>query len=308
MWFSWTMKYVVVGGSGWVAQTTIAKLLDTQFCLPENLVVYGSHARYGSTIDGHNFRIHDWKPKKEEFSINTLVPTAFITLDKYLKYGEEKFLSLNKELIEHVRRYIALNAPQCCILFSSGIVSLPKIDEKISKPHSIYQALKREEEESIKAQCAQTGTKLVICRLFNASGRYIQNVKHYAISNLILQALKYGKITLDSKAPVWRRYVDLGQVIELCIMVSNKKEMYVFETGGVRIELRDLAKTVALHLDATFNDKYEIERGEDSYHSQSHEFEEMAFRLGVKLLNIQEQISETAVGVKYAMAMDIDRW
>jgi nucleoside-diphosphate-sugar epimerase len=292
------MKHVVVGGDGWVARTAISHLVKNTQIPQENIEVYGSFERDSLPIDNIVFRINEWSPKVEIAPVSLFVPTAFLTIEAFSKYSELDFISINRDLIDKAKRYIKLNSPKRCILFSSGIVSIPMISSRESKPSAIYQALKQEEEEELRFQCESSGTKLLVCRLYNASGRYIKSIKTYAIANFIFQGVTEGRIKLSNPGRVWRRYADLGQVFEVCLNMPFEDSFNLIESGGEKIELHDLAQKIALHLKVEFQSNLREEIVEDHYYSATKEFEAAALSQGLKLMDLSEQIAETRIGVE----------
>lgn len=292
------MKHVVVGGDGWVARTAIAHLIKNAEIPPENIEVYGSFERDSMPIDKRILRIKEWNPKVETVPVWLFVPTAFQTLEAFSKYGESDFIAVNRDLIDKAKRYIKLNSPKHCILFSSGIVSMPLISSSEANAHSVYQALKLEEEQELRSQCEMSGTKLLICRLFNASGRYIKSVENYAIANFIYQAITKGRIQLHNPGRVWRRYADLGQTFEVCLNMSSQESFKLIESGGEKVELHDLAQRVALNMNVEFFSNLKDGFEEHHYYSATNEFEAVAFSQGIKLMDLSEQIAQTRIGVE----------
>ena len=292
------MKYVVVGGDGWVARTAIAHLVEYEQIPLERIEVYGSFERDSEPIGKRVFRISKWNPKVEKLPVSLFVPTAFLTPGMFSKYGESDFISGNRDLIDKAKRYIMLNSPKRCILFSSGIVSLPMISSRGPNAHSVYQALKREEEEELRLQCERSGTKLLVCRLFNASGRYIKSVENYAIANFIYQGINEGRIQLHNPGRVWRRYADLRQIFEVCLNMPSKDSFNLIESGGEKVELHDLAQRIALNLKVEFQSNLIEEFEEHHYYSATNEFEAAALSHDIELMDLSEQIAQTRIGIE----------
>lgn len=151
----------------------------------------------------------------------------------YSEFGEMKFRNRNLDLISRACKYIELNAPEKCILFSSGVVSLPSDQFDRKSPKAVYRDLKREEESRVIEACRNAKTKLIICRLFNASGRYINKPNAYALSNFLYQGIFSGKISIESPQRIWRRYSDLGQIIEVSDRLAIEQEYVCFDSGGI---------------------------------------------------------------------------
>ena len=292
------MAVVVIGGEGWVSRTAVAYYFERAEKTLTDICVYGSFSRFSRPISGVTHPIKIWIPQEESFRVETFIPAAFLTIDKFLKYGETEYRKRNLDLISNAYKYIEMNKPEKCILFSSGIVSLPPNQIEPKSPKAAYRDLKIEEEERLIEACENSNTNLIICRLFNSSGRYISNPRSYALSNFIYQGILTGKITVDSPHQTWRRYSDLGQIIEVCDRLLIEKSYKSFESGGIVVELHKLAQHIASFLNIQFHEKSVNNEIVDSYLSKSGEFESMAEILGVKLFGIEDQIRNTQLGVE----------
>jgi hypothetical protein len=161
-----------------------------------------------------------------------------------------------------------------------------------------YRKLKILEEIKVKDICDKVGSRLIVCRLFSASGKFIKDPDHYALSNFILQGLTHRRIVVSSQYAVWRRYADLGQIFELSANLADTHDFFVFESGGVLMELHDLSARVASLLGLEVPEQHLDQNHHDSYFSKSSLFEELAQSMDLKLLSIDDQISETRKGVE----------
>ena len=298
MWLSSIMKSVIVGGSGWVAKTATAHFFKKDFKRIDDVIIYGSKERLSDHFGEFQYPIKKWQVKRESFEVETFVPAAFLTLTQNSKYDEHFFNSYNLELIEKACQYIEQNSPKKCILFSSGITTLPEEMFSESLQKLSYRKLKILEEIKVKDICDKVGSRLIVCRLFSASGKFIKDPDHYALSNFILQGLTHRRIVVSSQYAVWRRYADLGQIFELSANLADTHDFFVFESGGVLMELHDLSARVASLLGLEVPEQHLDQNHHDSYFSKSSLFEELAQSMDLKLLSIDDQISETRKGVE----------
>ncbi len=292
------MKTVVVGGNGWVSRTAISHYLEIESRRSDQVIVYGSKARLSKPISNVCYPIEIWSPKKESFQVETFVPAAFLTLDKFAGITPQQYHYQNTQLIEKACEYIKLNSPNKCILFSSGITLIPENQVRHSDSKVMYRNLKLEEESRIRDVCRKSGTSLVVCRLFNASGRFVTNHEQFALANFLYQGLTQGKVEVRNPSLVWRRYADLSQVFEICDLLVNEHEYISFESGGVLVELHELAHRVSEFLGVPFLGDSVNQDSVECYFSKSSFFEELAVKEGVNLLNLEGQIGETKKGIE----------
>jgi nucleoside-diphosphate-sugar epimerase len=284
------MKDVIFGGTGWAASSAI-KLLQEKFNGNLNTMeVYGSRARKQILESGHLLNIKHLGSLEDKAKVRYFLPFSFLTVDKFIGFGEEQFRSVNNKLIQHSIDFIARNEPKYCILLSSGIVYSDLSITSRPLSYQVYKELKIQEEESLKSQCKKSGTRLVLCRLFSASGREIQSVKRYAISDLAYQGLIHRKITVTNPRKVLRKYIDMGQLLEICLLaVQEDVELLEFDSTGELVELHDLAALIAQELNLPQTDKY---------FSESRDSETLGLKFGISLFPIEKQVKETIVGVK----------
>lgn len=293
------MKDVIFGGTGWAASSAI-KLLQEKFNGNLNTMeVYGSRARKQILESGHLLNIKHLGSLEDKAKVRYFLPFSFLTVDKFIGFGEEQFRSVNNKLIQHSIDFIARNEPKYCILFSSGIVYSDLSITSRPLSYQVYKELKIQEEESLKSQCKKSGTRLVLCRLFSASGREIQSVKRYAISDLAYQGLVHRKITVTNPRKVLRKYIDMGQLLEICLLaVQEDVELLEFDSTGELVELHDLAALIAQELNLPQTEFFALEGDIDKYFSESRDSETLGLKFGISLFPIEKQVKETIVGVK----------
>lgn len=292
---------VIVGASGWATRAAEFVLTEKLSLESDLLKFYGSHPR-AEEINCKKYNVKEWVPQKLKAPTSLFLPLGFLTVDKYLKWGRQEFEDRNRQLIQKSVEFIKLNEPERCILISSGIVD-KTLDLSPRKPSYLsYAKLKSEEEDQISRICQETKTKIVICRLFSASGRHIVDPNRYALGNFVVQGILTGKIEVKSNGFVLRRYFDMGQLIEICIKASEKEGLTRFDSGGELIEVTELAEKVAHHLGSKVSARMEEPKYlMDSYFSKSSMMEDFAEELQIRPFSISKQIEETIIGVKFQL-------
>lgn len=288
---------VIVGASGWATRAAEFVLTEKLFLKSDLLKFYGSYSRT-EEINFKKYNVEEWVPQELKAPTSLFLPLGFLTVDKYFKWGPQEFEARNRQLIHKSVEFIKFNEPERCILISSGIVD-KTLDLSPRNPSYLsYAKLKSEEEEQISRICQEMKTKLVICRLFSASGRHIVDPNRYAVGNFVLQGLLTGKIKVKSEGSVLRRYVDMGQLIEICIKAAKEKGLTRFDSGGELIEITELAEMVAHHLGVKVSERMEEPKySMDSYFSKSSVMEDLAKESQIQPFSISEQIQETIIGV-----------
>lgn len=181
-----------------------------------------------------------------------LLHFAFLGKERTADLAPAAFAAANNAVLADVLR-IADGACDLRVIFtSSGAVYrrdrtlLSDIDE------SPYGWCKVSHEARLTAWCGARSVPLVMPRVFNIGGPFINKVESYALSSFILSARRTGTIGINAARPTWRSFVHvdelLGAVCDAALGQSPERP-FVFDTAGVRaVEMAELADTVARSL------------------------------------------------------------
>ena len=114
-----------------------------------------------------------------------------------------------------------------------------------------YNDLKREQEQIARAWAAKTGVPLLIPRIFNVGGPYMNHVERYALGDMIRQARSTGRISIQARRPVLRSYVHVLELARVILDLSLDDDTAItFDTAGPQVvEMADLAAAVGRALD-----------------------------------------------------------
>lgn len=299
------MKYIISGAAGWMGRATLHVLINQLGVEPSLIVGIGTKRSEIELKDGKSIPVKRWSDLPEKQSdLDIFFHYAFITRDKLNQISLNNYIRENKkitaEAIDLIRKY----KPKHVVSVSSGAVysgfgSTTMVDDLFNNP---YGTLKLEEEKALLSVTEEYGSSLTVARLWNLSGEDIQNVYPFALSNFILDALNYSKITIRSESLVFRRYVDARQLAILLYHLAQQNRTIIFDTGGPLIELRDLAKEIANQIG-----KIEIiapqtrhDLDPDRYYSESYIFELLCSEiLNTEPLGMSDQVQATIAGLKF---------
>jgi nucleoside-diphosphate-sugar epimerase len=190
--------------------------------------------------------------------------------------------------------------PKKIILISSGVVSKYLED---NGPLDPYTRIKLLEEKLFNEFSQETNSKLIILRLWGATGALMTEPLKYAIGNLIHQAETTNQIIINSKAEVFRRYTDATQIFEVLIRAIQIDYCRTLNSGGVMVEIGSLAQHISEYYGKPLEIVRNLESGRepDFYVPTDSEFDELANSVGVTLLSLEDQIALTAKSVRQAM-------
>jgi UDP-glucuronate decarboxylase len=296
------MKVLITGATGWLGHASLQAIKKV---LPEvkseDLDLYASRERTHSDPSFDKVKINEFESSKHTpKNIDLFISLALKTRDYVLKMDKEDYLAGNKVLIEkHIELLKATN-PKKIILISSGVVS--KYLEG-SGPLDPYTEIKLLEEKLFNEFVKQTNSKLIILRLWGATGELMTEPLKYAIGDLIYQAETTNQIIINSKKEVFRRYADATQIFEVLIRALQNDYCGTLNSGGVTVEIGSLAQLIAKNYRKSLKIMRNLEIGSkpDLYVPTDSEFDNLAKSVGVSLLSLGDQIALTTKSVRHAI-------
>jgi len=289
-----SVSCVISGAQGWLGKEA-AKIL------------------FGLGVKLHDLQLITSKPDEMNLGDKIIKTSSFSTMHKKLSpelyfdfafigkskigfLGKSEYIKKNHEIIKSSANLISELRPKSVILTSSGAVyHADQVDNMGNE--IVYSRLKMEQEKIITDACHNSGSNLTIVRVFNLSGSGIYSRREYALSEFIENALSNKTIIIASDFRVYRRYCDIEQLIKLLIKLGLNKSNKIFDSGGVKIELRELAERIKLITDSKseiLSKEIDINKLDDLYFSNSTEYESLVLHnLNETPNNLGRQLSKT---------------
>jgi nucleoside-diphosphate-sugar epimerase len=283
----------VTGATGWLGKELINILTNLNI---ENL-----------ELDLISSTEREIEVNKKRFNTNIFTKTrlietdiyfdfAFLTREKILTLGKDRYVEMNKSIINNSIDLIKRKHPKTVILASSGAVYGQGFNN-FKDDNKLYSELKLMQEEKIGAACSDIGVNLIISRIFNLSGNGINKINTFVIADFISRAFQNQKVQIKSNYLVYRRYCDISQLLNLLLKLHEINFTGIIDSGGIKIELRDLARTIIKQLrsnsEIDFSDIGK-DSSPDEYFSKSNLYDELLVKcLNEKPLLISEQIANT---------------
>lgn len=158
----------------------------------------------------------------------------------------ERRRSLNDGLLQAAFRLAEAAEVRRFVSASSGAVH----QRSGSPEQQAYAALKRDHEAVARDWAGRTRTPLLLPRIFNLGGPYMNHARRYALGDLIAQARAGGPIRIGASRPVIRSYVHVLEFAEVVLdQALAEAEEVLFETAGTEeVEMAGLARAVAAAL------------------------------------------------------------
>ena len=289
-------NYVVTGANGWLGSATLAMLrqaLGDEF--DARVTALGS--RHAHPVQA----LMQWQPPQGQALI--VFHYAFLTKDKVGGLSTDEYSERNAAISSKVRGWIDAGQVRGVVLPSSGAVYDHLLHKNRDPAAGLYGRLKYQDELDFVNTCAAHDTSLIIPRVFNLSGPYINKFDSYALASFIQQVLLDKPITIQAQKPVIRSYYFIGDLIELCVKLLLNQVTpgrVCFDTAsGEIVELGELAQRVTSVLveytpQAVVRLPIQDDAVADRYVGNREQISALEKSLGMQLRSLDQQITLTA--------------
>jgi nucleoside-diphosphate-sugar epimerase len=236
----------ITGASGWIGRAMAHAVLEANGSGP--LRLFGSRA--GSVdVAGRTLPLEALKGAPplgdgEWIVLHLAVAGADRVTDP------EALRALNDGLLADVFTLMAGARVRRFVSASSGAVH--QLGQGSSEKQA-YAALKHSHEQAARSWARRTNRPLLIPRIFNVGGPYMNYPDRYALGDFVRQALDGGMIQIGATRPVIRSYVhvlELAQVV-FDLALSDTDDIVVETEGAQAVEMEDLAQAVGRALGLT---------------------------------------------------------
>jgi nucleoside-diphosphate-sugar epimerase len=293
-------RVVVVGAGGWLGLATLEMLhglLGPDF--RRRVACFGSGARTLSLRGGVDV---DQQPLAALARLppepSLVLHLAFLTQEKAKAMPEDAYVAANRAISNEVLGALDPIGAQGVFVASSGAVySVGQPGAERSK--QLYGSLKREDEDRFAAWGVDRGAHVVIARVFNVSGPYINKRSSYALACFIADALAGRPIAIRAARPVYRSYVAISELMSVVAgaLTGPAAEPIVFDTAGDDVyEMAQIAQVVGnvLHHGRGI-DRPALQDGDiDSYVGDGSTYARLRRLNRVTPIGFAEQVRETA--------------
>ena len=293
------LKTIITGGTGWLGKELTRILIDDYNYLPANLALISSNK---NRIIVNKKIIHSktFKDFNSTSFVDTYYDFAFLTREKIHLIGPKKYKEINEKIISNSVKLVNKLKPKNVVLASSGAVY--KIGKNWRETSNfLYSDLKILHENKLREICAKTNSNLIIARIFNLSGTGIIDSNRFAISQLVESALHNSEILIKSNYLVTRKYCDISQLLNMLVAAVRHNHNDIFDTSGVKIELRELSKKIVKELNSfskIISPEISSKLVPDDYFSRSKKYDRLLMEfLGEKTISIEDQILKTKNGL-----------
>jgi UDP-glucuronate decarboxylase len=297
-------RVVITGASGWLGRYALDYLLsDCRRNDLSDIVCFGS--KKSEIFLSNGLKINQFpiqEIEKLDKSPTVLLHFAFLTKDKVQGLSLSDYFSENQKIDNHVLSSLDKIGVESMSLSSSGAIYPYLSNRNISDP---YGYLKIKQEEAYTNWANEHSKKLIIPRIFNLSGKYINKTYHYAIASMIIDAICKNEIHIKSSKLVYRSYAAVENLIELLfcqLFDENLSGVCSYDVCGHEVlELGDLAKQILVTLDITSASIFRgnIVKDEKDYYAGSNlEFSNYLAHYKIDEYSLVQQINNSAAYLK----------
>jgi nucleoside-diphosphate-sugar epimerase len=284
-------RVVVTGASGWLGRTMV-HILESHGA---EYLLLGSSSRWENFSSGPK-RVHKFtKELVRDFSPTLVTDFAFLTRETISNYSLSDYTMINRALIKEAIWMLSLPSVKGFVSTSSGAAVAANKPSDDSFEQNPYGHLKRESEHLLMSLSDKLGVPHVVARPWSVSGEFVTKVQGFAFSQMIYSALTKRRIDIENQHPVFRKYVDLEDLLRVCIgnleLGSNSQ---VIDSGGELIDLVELAKKIAKHVgpDVKVNHSVDSSREGDKYYSNGLSWAKACEAIRYKPIDLDCQIAK----------------
>jgi len=298
----------IIGASGWVGMALTDQVLAIRPDLPPHrLRLFGS-SRRPLELRGRRSLIEPLDALARLGNGEWLILHAAIIGEDRVEGGDpQEVRRRNDALLDRILALADTGVTRRLVAFSSGALGRPLGG---SPGRIAYTALKRDHEAIVAEWARRTGGPVLVPRVFNLGGPFINHVEAYAVGDFILSLARRGRITIGAADPVFRSFVHVSEMarVILDMAVDEAQSADPFDVGGAEVvELGALARAVGQALGRSDPPIDRPEPGDgpgDWYVGDGRRYQAALFRRGEEPTPLARTIADTVAYLAATGALD----
>lgn len=289
-------RVAVLGASGWVGTALVDQILATDPDLaPDRLRLFGSAAR-PSFLRDRELRIEalDGAPGLGEGDW-LILHAGIVGADRVQDGDLDVMRQRNDAMLRQVMALAETGATHRLVFFSSGAAARPEVGGPAKQA---YARMKRDHEAQVATWSQRTGGPVLIPRVFNLGGPFINHAEAYALGDFILQCAHQGRIRIGSGDRVSRSFVHVAEmargVLDMAVDPDETGEPFDVCLDRI-VELDDLAGAVSKAVNpATIVERPPRTEGPgDDYRGAGDRFRAALARQGCPEVSLDQIVADT---------------
>lgn len=283
-------QLVIYGANGWIGRSLIATLERDHFqAIFPRLLLLGSKTRV-IEIDGKKYQIFESRLARGRIETGAVFINSAFLRREFLK---------EMSVSEYTQRIEQISSFPLDILHEQGLGSFVNLSSGAATKFEgtgtdyddVYGELKFKWERRFEKSCSALGTSFLNCRIFNLSGRFLNEFNYLALSTLIKKALQ-GEVLVVNSPDTFRTLIDTEQLCNVLLLLAKDGFTGNLDSGGYLVNMRELAETISEVIPVK---GVEFLSGTNSshYYGDFQKFNNLAYGLGVILKDLQDQVKTT---------------
>ena len=234
-------SFIITGSNGWFGKYILEVLhKNLQSDFSKRVVAFSSSSFIIELSNKIKVNCVDYNQSLDTNKKYALLHFAFLTQDKLSTNSLDIFKAKNLEIRNNITNIINKNNVVKMLCTSSGAVY---------NQNNLYGALKKEDEDYFSEIMAKKSAEIIIPRIFNVAGKYINKESLYVLSDFINQAKTNQVIKINSESPTYRTFTHITNIFEICFswLLDNEKveKKLVFDVSNPNyLELTELANKI----------------------------------------------------------------
>lgn len=296
-----TRRIIVVGAGGWIGRVLLRGIYDAlgSDAFNDRVLGFGSTAREIDLGDGITLgqRPLDMLGNLPPYP-SIVFHLAFLTKDKVGEMAQADYIAANTALSQTVYDALTRIGADRLFIASSGAARHAD-DPHAAEDLRLYGSLKRADEELFSGwACQNAQRKLVVMRIFNVSGPFINKHDTYALASFIRDAVAGRPIIVKAPMKVMRAYTalrEVNSVVLAALLSADTPNIIALDSGGDEMELADVAAAVAQVLGGQVSRNPVTNNAANRYIGDASDYVALSGKLGIEAVPLYRQIAETAV-------------
>lgn len=288
---------VVTGPTGWIGQALLTRIAAARGAGWQHQVrLFGSHASDIIAPDGSVIAV---RPLDEltgaDVDAALVVHLAYLTKEKADLLGERRFTDTNLAIDDRLLAAFRAGNPRAVFVASSGAAALAA--QGIDR-HP-YGLCKLRQEDRLLAWSRQSRVPVLVGRIWNIAGPFMNKTASYALSDMLIQARRTRSIRIAASFPVFRSYLHVEDLADLILRGLSAGIGFTHPIdfcGAEVLEMSDLAERIAeltgLTPEAIVRGPVDTSRS-SIYLGQFAQTKALAMRVGLQLAAFQRQLVDT---------------
>jgi nucleoside-diphosphate-sugar epimerase len=286
------LNIIITGASGWLGRASLQYFYKIfQDKIGELVFPISASQKKITLTNNFSIKTYDYSHNFDKNKTYIIFHYGYATKDKLAILSDDEFNKNCEKINYSLHQIIKNNRIESLIFPSSGA---------IYNQNNSYAKNKINDELYFLELSKKYNFNLMIPRIFNLGGPFINKPENYALNNFILQAKANKKIIINANNDVLRSYIHVNNLIDLFfkwIIDKDKETPLIFDVSHPnKIEIKNLAQKIieVLKIDCeVISPNYNSQNPSDDYVGDSRKISSLCKRYQIDLENLEQIILDT---------------